>query len=577
MTDGEGGQEEVFPVVVNLAEERDQVVTLFNTGGTLGAGSGVGEHVIVVLQGEHLGVSGEVLYALAVEFDTGQGVEGVVAELHVVIGGIGPGPLEVVGLTHGGGRGVVVHHVGVPGVGDGVDVTVIVVQTEVGTQGQALDGGDVHKCVAEDAPYLEGVVAVVIQFAERILTVAHAADGTGEGNAVFLIDRKGGGHLQGVLHGGAVHLGGVGDGEVLADGQPFEHFQAGVDTGGNVLEVRIFQDTLVVLVSHGNQHGGTVGHVGNGEVVALEETGAGDGLEPVGVAEAHGLLAVHVAVVQAVDGIGLHLVRGGVIGLDGLAGGSLEVQAVVGGVLDGIQSVVEGGLGHGGGIFGTVGQRHHALAVVHLGGEVGGEVNAHFVALLTFAGGNHDNAVGGAAAVDGGRCGVLQDLHGLDIVRVQGVEAAGGRYTINNIKRVLRRVEGADTADADRTLSARGTVAGDGHAGNAALQGTHGVCTASGFHLVGLDDGDGTGQVGFTLGLVTRDHYLGKFGHVFVDDHIELRGGGNLHGAIADTTDFQDFSCFNFEGEITVEVCHAAVRRSLFHDCGANHAVAVGR
>ena len=251
VTDGEGSQQQVFPVVVHFSEERNQVVSLLDTGGALGTCSRIGPHVIVVLQCKHLGISRHVQAALAIQLDTGQCREMmIVSQFKTVVGRVGPSPLHVIGLREGGGRSIVVHHIRVPCISDGMNVGSIIVDTEIGTEQKTLNRGDIQICISENTPDLKCIIAVVIQFTERVLTVTHTAHRPGEGNAVLFIDRKGRGHLEGVLHRSAVYLGSMGNRQVFADGKPLEYFQTGIHAGCDVLEIGIFQDTLVILVTH---------------------------------------------------------------------------------------------------------------------------------------------------------------------------------------------------------------------------------------------------------------------------------------------------------------------------------------
>ena len=60
--------------------------------------------------------------------------------------------------------------------------------------------------------------------------------------------------------------------------------------------------------------------------------------------------------------------------------------------------------------------------------------------------GNEDNAVGATSTVDSGCRSILQNLHRLDVVRVDHAEAFH-HYAVNHIERIGRRVDGSHTAD----------------------------------------------------------------------------------------------------------------------------------
>ena len=237
------------------------------------------------------------------------------------------------------------------------------------------------------------VVAVVILLTGRVLTVGHGTDRSGEGLSVFLIYRYDGRHLQRVLHRSAVHLCRIGDGEVLAHGDHLVEIPGGVQPGGDVLEAGVFQDSVHILVSQGEH--GTVLVVGvrEREVIVLRETSVGDGVHPVSVREGHGLPLVDISVVASGGRIGNGLAGCRVVGGDRNAVGGLEVHAVVAGIGHGVQSVVEGGLCHGGEIAAGVQQLHLRLAGIELCGEVGREVDGDLVAFLSLLRRDDDHTI----------------------------------------------------------------------------------------------------------------------------------------------------------------------------------------
>ena len=89
----------------------------------------------------------------------------------------------------------------------------------------------------------------MIELAQRVLAVAHATHRAGECLVVLLIYGHSRRHLEGVLHREAVHLVGVADCEVLADGDKLVDIEACVHASREVLEVSVFQYTVVLLVS----------------------------------------------------------------------------------------------------------------------------------------------------------------------------------------------------------------------------------------------------------------------------------------------------------------------------------------
>ena len=406
----------------------------------------------------------------------------------------------------------------------------------------------------------------MIELAQWVLAVAHATHRTREGHAVFFIYGHGGRHLQGVLQRLAVNLIGVGDGKVLTNSDEFVHLVAGVDTSRQTLKVGVLEDTVGFLVAERNQGRGLLGGVRDRKVVVLSETRARDFIEPVGVAEAHGLARIDEAIVESVHRIVNILTSGRIIGADGRACRSIQVQTIVGSVGHGVEAIVEGSLGHRSGILGGIGQLHHGLRVVELGSEVGREVHLHLVALLARAGGDDDHTICSTRTIDRCRGGILQYLHRLNIVHVERVEVGGRRHAIDNEEWVLRRVERTDTTDTYPTGTHRRTIACDGHAGNLSLQGTHGVGVGRGFQLIGLHHSHRTCKVGLTLCGITGDNNLGQFAGILFQRDVEVGSGGHLHGIVADIGNDQCLSRLNLQGEVTIQVGHGAVGCSFLHN-----------
>ena len=378
-------------------------------------------------------------------------------------------------MGEGGLGNVVVHDVRMVSISLRIDERAVVIDAEAGAERETLERLDIHVGITEEAPIVQAVVLVVIGFAQGILAVTHAAHGAGEGCAVLFIHRNDGRHLQRILHRGYVHLAGIGDGEVLAHGDVLVDVVRGVHAGRNVLEVRVLDDTVVLLVAQGEHRGRLVTGLGHRDVIVLCEARAGDGVQPVSVGVAHRAVLVDVAVIEAVHRIIHVAARGRVPNRDGRTIGGVQVQAVIAGVGHRVQSVVQGGLSHRRGISGGVEQLHHRLRRVELCRQVGIEVHLDLIALLALLGRDDDDAVRGTRTVDGGRCGILQHLHALDVTCVQRVQGTCRRHAVHDVQRVLRRIERTDTTDADRTHAARRAVGRNRHARHLALQGAHRV------------------------------------------------------------------------------------------------------
>ena len=89
MTDGERSEQQILEVVVNLSEERNEVVALLDTTCTLGAGSGIGIHIVVVLYSKHLCIGICPVLDISVELNTTQYNERVIqTKVEAIVGRI---------------------------------------------------------------------------------------------------------------------------------------------------------------------------------------------------------------------------------------------------------------------------------------------------------------------------------------------------------------------------------------------------------------------------------------------------------------------------------------------------------
>ena len=80
-----------------------------------------------------------------------------------------------------------------------------------------------------------------------------------------------------------------------------------------------------------------------------------------------------------------------------------------------------------------------------------------------------------------------------------------GRYAVDDIQGVVV-VQRADTPYAHRGRSRWGTVGGNVHPGNLALQRFHGIVVYRRFYVRHGNHRHRTGEVGFTLGSITGNH-----------------------------------------------------------------------
>ena len=112
--------------------------------------------------------------------------------------------------------------------------------------------------------------------------------------------------------------------------------------------------------------------------------------------------------------------------------------------------------------------------------------------LRAFFGGDEYNAVTCLRTVDGGGSSVLQDLHALDAVRINGADILHQK-AVHDIKRVGGSVR-SDTADADRRHCARLGGSGDqGHARGLTLESLLHMCNRTALDIFSADRGDCSG------------------------------------------------------------------------------------
>ena len=143
------------------------------------------------------------------------------------------------------------------------------------------------------------------------------------------------------------------------------------------------------------------------------------------------------------------------------------------------------------------GIHHIKFRLVHGSGYRGIEVYLDLTFLTLFSG-DDDYSIGSTRTVDRSRSRVFQDLDGFDVVSVQFVHTCFRWYSVNDIKRVVV-VQRTDATDTDGSGAARITIGCNVHTGNTALKGFHRIVLTLFLNLVYLNDGYGTGQIGFAL------------------------------------------------------------------------------
>ena len=128
---------------------------------------------------------------------------------------------------------------------------------------------------------------------------------------------------------------------------------------------------------------------------------------------------------------------------------------------------------------------------------------------LSFLGGDKDHTVSSAATVNCSRRCILEDLEGLDVIRIDG--GCTGRNSVDDVQRIIATLDGVDTTDSDRVITLRATcVLGDHDSRNTALKGIYGVGNRVGCQFLGLYMGNGSRKVAATHGTVTDDHSFGQ-------------------------------------------------------------------
>ena len=257
-----------------------------------------------------------------------------------------------------------------------------------------------------------------------------------------------------------------------------------------------------------------------------------------------------------------------------------------------------GGNGHARILVGLLAQLGKLLAVEQIIGLLGGlererGAETHLPRLLAAAlRRDEDHTVGTACTVDGRCRGILQHLDRLDIVRAEARErvddqtlALGHRladqgHTVDDVQRLVRTVDRARTADADRGAAARLTVVLTHlHTGNLAAQ----RIVERGNGLVveqfRLDRSHGSGQVRLLHRTVTNRHDLFERNGILLQDDVDLRavGHGDLLGLAAEEgVDQHGIGRRDAEGVASVGRGGRTAGRALLHDRGADNGLGVG-
>ena len=389
---------------------------------------------------------------------------------------------ELVGIVNGIARGVQVgDRVGqflVAGRREGIDAAVL--------------GYDGRRVVSQD---LGGGRLVSEDREDRVERNGGTQDGAelgvgldSLGSDAGISDVRGEGHLvQEIAVRGLIRNIGI----VRADGQT-------VIVG---LVVVTADDTFLVEITYRNEIEGLVGTAADAELVLLDRGVIVEGLIlPVGTLAGRGNLGEAVARDDTV--VDIHLIHDGHVLL------GIEDFLLAPRVLPAVAAVIRNG----------------RLA---LGAALGGY--------------EHD-AVRSTGAVNGGGSCILQDFNGLDIRRIEVVDATVDRHAVHDVERV-GIVDGADTTDLDLGAGARLTGSlGNLHAGDLALECIVDCGSFDRVELVSIHLGDGCRHDALLLHTVTHHDDIVEQEGVLAKNEIDDAAAvhGFTLGLITDGGDHED-------------------------------------
>ena len=159
----------------------------------------------------------------------------------------------------------------------------------------------------------------------------------------------------------------------------------------------------------------------------------------------------------------------------------------------------------------------NVAVVAHLGGST----------LRTLLGGDDNHTVGTAATVDSGGRGILQDVHRLDVGRIDVAQLAHEGNTVEHNQRVVAGRERALATNADLHFGTRlRTGLRHHHTGHAALQSLGGVGGCNLIQFLTANVGHRTRYGLATLRTVTNHHHLVHHMAVFLQHNVREVGTG---------------------------------------------------
>ena len=196
--------------------------------------------------------------------------------------------------------------------------------------------------------------------------------------------------------------------------------------------------------------------------------------------------------------------------------------------------------------------------------ETGVSIEVDFrLALTTFLGSNHDNAVCTTHTIDGARCGILQYLDRLDFIIVRNVS-----WCVNNTvyypQRVSATGNGSSTTDTDLSSGYVDT-------GRTSLQ-CIGDSTRWFQYFLRTQGGDGRGQIFFLLCTITHYYHIIQHLGIFWQCNIDCRFSwyGDFLSLVTHKWNLKCRVWWDIQGKISVEIGNGTIGCSFFHHAGTN-------
>ena len=525
----------VGKVIFHTAEEGQEPVVVHIGGGIVRLGGGT--QLVQAAEREALAAGGEARHVAAEALLTQHHAHVVLSERLVERQDVRPrgGDVAVVGLL-----GVAAFTGGIAVLGAAVPVVLgdVVVDGDGALKGQAGEERDLAVVARGDLVHLRDVLVVgrigqhipagPVRTVGTVLVdvVAIRVGGVAALRVVVLPDVECGRDRAEEPHDGVARRGigqGVREGGVRAHFQPFLDLRGHIDTAGDTLELLGGEDSLVIEVAAGEIVVRIPLAPAQIDIVFLP----GADLEH---------FAAPVAVPEEVV-VGNQQIATGVHDVPGAPRVDLEFVGEVvrrerAGLFRGIAAVdgraVQGLPGH-----------PRILGGLELAGQRNGEGSETDIrpegnpALLALAllRGDHDDAVRGAGAVQGGGGRILEDGHGLDVTRGDGVDVTRIGHPVHHVQRRARGVHGADTADVDGTAVTRLAAGVDDLDTRAeALEGLGDIGRRNLLDVLLLDDRRRSGEGSLGCRTVRHDdglvEHLGVIHEDDVDDPPSVDGDG---------------------------------------------------